>query len=195
MEIEELYAEIIPHLSSRINSFELVLNLKKWKTNYNPLSMTKLFLKVANENDFAALSHSGYKDLIDFITTNIKFIDSCDDVYKSEIRDTEFQIFKQLVSKAQNNIMVSMNIEEMTFEIECADVIADLMFTPLSHFHHEVVLAINQFGEYKKLQEKYPGAKFNPEGKNPTALSNFIEHWVFEALGFKYSYTNGNVVV
>lgn len=178
--------------NSRLNPLDFVLKTMQLNNGYNPLQKETLLLPIHDKVIYSQLQNSNYIKLVELIIKNIKIEPSCIDVFESELDKEMVCVFKKFLLRERVNVKIIDDNEKIY--IETNDMMADLIWTPLSQFHTETVASFNHFNQFINALNGEKELLFL-NANAPTAFSYFIKIWVAESLGIKLNALSNILVI
>lgn len=137
---------------------------------------------------FLQLANFGYRELLESLVSRMTIIDEATDVYCSKIEKETFGLFKSIVEHEVKKAKVVTDVKEGVFQIRCSQLMMELIWSPVSQFHGEVV---NQLAYFERLivaksltsSRTDAIASIFLNSKAPTPYSYFILAFLAENLG------------
>ena len=191
MTIENIYSEIMPHINSYINLFDI---MEFWKdAPKNVHQNGKLVLKIEQNGILELLEKIEYQKFLEYIINHIQIDDSTKPVFLSEGDEKIYPLMKHMVNVDRDKTRIVLAESKKQYEIETTNFMSQVLYTPLSQIHAYLLLTLEQFQERKKKLAPYK-AEMYLNAKGFSQLTNFIQEWCFEKLGIEKEQKNGIVV-
>lgn len=187
-----LIKDFLKQFNSRLSSLDFVLKASQMKSNYDPFQNQALILPVDDPIIQNQLLDSDYISLIQLIVKNIRIEPECSDVFDSEMDENLMEFYTTFLLKESEKMKVIVN--EGRIIILTNDMMADLLWSPISQFHAEIVETFRQFNQYIDALQGHKEALFL-NANTSTAFSYFIQIWVAESLGIPLNLNETILVV
>jgi len=175
-----LIYDFVKHFNARLSPLDFVLKTKQLSHEYDPRQNQALILPVNDGLIFSQLIKAKYATFIEHILRQIEIYPSCNDIFYSEIETEIMDFYKMFLLQERLKFKIEYN-NNNAFMLHTNDMMADLIWSPVSQLHSEIVETYRYFNQFI-------GA-FGGNTKNlfinanaPTAFSCFIQIWVAENL-------------
>ena len=193
---------MIQHDNSMIEDFSKHFNARLNLTDF--LDAAPLFTAILNKEvppnlvypltlpcrgiTFLQLRDFGYQELLDKVLRQIKIISEAQDVYCSKIDQGTFELFRDIFHDELKKAKVVEDEQQGCFVIRCSQLVMDLIWSPISQFHGEVIIQLEYFERMIQLRSisasrENAAASLYLNSKVPTPFSYFILAFVAENLG------------
>ena len=189
----ELFADFCRHLSSSLNVLDFVYTTRKWsQPGFDPLADDAIVLAVTRPDLLARLLELRYPELVVSCIRGFRLLDSCLDVFRSELDDLAVAQFTAALEQLTR--VASFELTEHGILIHCPALIADLILPPLGRLHHEILLSLDHFTQMLDAVEGDPQRLFL-NAKSPTPESQYVQIWVAYQLGIPWAPDSGIIGV
>jgi hypothetical protein len=175
-ENQDLFQTFCNYLSAHITSYGFRQTIRKWGSqNFNYLENDPILLLVYDRRTLKKFREIAYEQVLNKICRNLCILDSCYDVYRSEIADNEFFILVNALQKLRCDITIEQRTDG--YVVNVPKMISDLIISPISVFHSYTIISLSQF---LQAIEKFGGEtiQFFLNAKGPTFITQFIETWI-----------------
>lgn len=175
-EDKDLFKTFCNNLSAHITPYGFHQTLWKWKANnFNYLENDPILLLVNDIRTLNKFREISYEKVLYSICRNLCVLDSCYDVYRSEIADDEFYILVNALKKLR--IDVTIEQRDDGYIVNAPTMISDLIMPAISVFHSYTTISLSQLLQAFEIFNGKPINIFL-NAKGPTFLTQFIETWV-----------------
>lgn len=182
------------HFNSRFNTLDFIDNADKLMDILNKKVQKgikhSIKLPCSDDKMFNQLISFRYTELLDNIIKRVKIEDESRDNYLSEIEAGMFELYDICLSEMVQAVAVKINYANKSFDIECAELFVELLWSPIFQFHTSVLIELEHLGKMVEMSRKYMEMTSDePAGNNlfinskvSTAFSYFILAFVAENL-------------
>jgi hypothetical protein len=181
------------HFNSRFITLDFIDNADKLMDilNQKIQKEIKYSIKLPNKDDkpFHQLISFRYAELLDNIIKRVKIEDENRDNYLSEMEPGMLKLYEMCLSAMVQATTIKINYADKSFDIECAELFVELLWSPISQFHTSVLLELEHLGKMVEISTKYmelssdkPGNNLFINSKVSTPFSYFILAFVAENL-------------
>lgn len=160
--------------------------------DFDPNKFETLILPVEDEKVLEQLRKSDYVTLVKSVLENVRILESCMDIFRSEMDDELIAFFAHVIRLERGRVQTRPCPQG--FSVECSCLISDLILPVLSRLHTEILTTFDQFMRFVEAVGGDTSRLFlNAKGSTPT--SQFIQMWVANELGIPPGSREGFIFV
>lgn len=185
---EELFNDFCEHLSASLNVVDVLYKLRELNAGVDLNRDDPIMLAVFDPQMIEQLIALEYPEFILACIRNFRMLESCADVFLSELDTTMVEFFATALKHVTQTAWIENS--DKGFIVHSSALIADLLISPIGRVHNELLLSLDHFTKILKVLDNDPTRLFL-HAKAPTPESQYIQIWISQKLGIPKSPNTG----
>lgn len=177
---EELFNGFCEHLSASLNVVDVLYKIRQLNSGIDLNRDDPILLAVFEPKMIQQLIALEYPEFILACIRNFRLLDTCADVFLSELDTKMFDFFVEALQLLTQTAWIENS--DRGFIVHSSALIADLLISPIRRVHHEVMLSLDNFTRLLEVLKNDP-TRMLLNAKSPTPESQYIQIWVSHKLG------------
>ena len=190
---EHLFRDFSEHLSASLNVVDILYKLRQLALpNFDPNEDDPISLAVWDQSMIGRLIEMDYTALLTACVGNFRLLESCADVFLSEIEQNMVDLFRDVFQHIAS--LSKVEVTDRGFIVHAPAILADLILPPLGRMHYEALQSLDHFSQMLAAVDNDPKKLFL-NAKAPTPESQYIQIWVASKLEIPIAPPSGNIMV